>query len=180
MNNINNENVILGCLFLYTLNSMFCLSQYNIIILLIICYILLYVLTNKDLLGNILFKPIISSNKKNYSISNVIIEKPIPTSYNEIQPPTKYMEEHSYKSNENIIPDPLNTSISKGNTPDSINSNGDYLLAEKMKHLSMTYKINTDAVSRINKYTNYGFCAEELNDHANTAWWDDDTLENIF
>jgi hypothetical protein len=79
------------------------------------------------------------------------------------QEPLMYDE---YKYSENLFPD--------------ASCGGDYLLAEKMKHMGLQTKVSMDAQSRVNKYTNYGYFAEELNSHANSRWWDDETLEDEF
>ena len=71
-----------------------------------------------------------------------------------------------YKYRENLFPEASCT--------------GDYLLAEKMKHMGLQPKVSIDAQSRVNKYTNYGYFAEELDSHANSIWWDDETLEDEF
>jgi hypothetical protein len=71
-----------------------------------------------------------------------------------------------YKYRENLFPD--------------ASCGGDYLLAEKMKHMGLQPKVSMDAQARVNKYTNYGYLAEELDSHANSRWWDDETLEDEF
>jgi ABC-type multidrug transport system fused ATPase/permease subunit len=71
-----------------------------------------------------------------------------------------------YKYRENLFPD--------------ASCSGDYLLAEKMKHMGLQPKVSIDAQSRVDKYTNYGYLAEELDSHANSIWWDDETLEDEF
>jgi hypothetical protein len=79
---------------------------------------------------------------------------PIPLTYDE------------YKYRENLFPE--------SSCP------GDYLIAEKMKHMGLQPKVSIDAQARVNKYTNYGYLAEELDSHANSIWWDDETLEDEF
>jgi hypothetical protein len=71
-----------------------------------------------------------------------------------------------YKYRENLFPD--------------ASCGGDYLLAEKMKHMGLQPKVSIDAQARLDKYTNYGYLAEELDSHANSIWWDDETLEDEF
>ena len=49
-----------------------------------------------------------------------------------------------------------------------------------MKHVSNKNRVAIDNMTRQNKYTNINYFAEELNDHANSIWWDDETLEKEF
>ena len=68
----------------------------------------------------------------------------------------------------------------KYNLFDEIGSLGDNNIAHLMKHLSNKNRVAIDNMARQNKYTNINYFAEELNDHANSIWWDDETLEKEF
>ena len=68
----------------------------------------------------------------------------------------------------------------KYNLFDEIGSLGDNKIAHLMKHVSNKNRVAIDNMTRQNKYTNINYFAEELNDHANSIWWDDETLEKEF
>jgi len=68
----------------------------------------------------------------------------------------------------------------KKNLFDEIGSLGDNRIAHLMKHVSNKNRVAIDNMSRQNKYTNINYFAEELKDHANSVWWDDETLEKEF
>ena len=68
----------------------------------------------------------------------------------------------------------------KYNLFDEIGSLGDNKIAHLMKHVSNKNRVAIDNMSRQNKYTNINYFAEELNDHSNSIWWDDETLEKEF
>ena len=68
----------------------------------------------------------------------------------------------------------------KKNLFDEIGSLGDNRIAHLMKHISNKNRVAIDNMSRQNKYTNINYFAEELKDHANSVWWDDETLEKEF
>ena len=68
----------------------------------------------------------------------------------------------------------------KYNLFDEIGSLGDNKIAHLMKHISNKNRVAIDNMARQNKYTNINYFAEELNDHANSVWWDDETLEKEF
>ena len=68
----------------------------------------------------------------------------------------------------------------KYNLFDEIGSLGDNKIAHLMKHVSNKNRVAIDNMARQNKYTNINYFAEELNDHANSVWWDDETLEKEF
>ena len=68
----------------------------------------------------------------------------------------------------------------KNNLFDEIGSLGDNRIAHLMKHVSNKNRVAIDNMSRQNKYTNINYFAEELKDHANSIWWDDETLEKEF
>jgi hypothetical protein len=68
----------------------------------------------------------------------------------------------------------------KKNLFDEIGSLGDNRIAHLMKHVSNKNRVAIDNMSRQNKYTTINDLAEELKDHANSIWWDDETLEKEF
>ena len=68
----------------------------------------------------------------------------------------------------------------KKNLFDEIGSLGDNRIAHLMKHVSNKNRVAIDNMSRQNKYTNINYFTEELKDHANSIWWDDETLEKEF
>ncbi len=68
----------------------------------------------------------------------------------------------------------------KYNIFDEIGSLGDNKLAHLQKHISNKNRVAIDNMARQNKYTNINYFAEELNEHANSIWWDDETLEKEF
>ena len=68
----------------------------------------------------------------------------------------------------------------KYNLFDEIGSLGDNKLAHLQKHISNKNRVAIDNMARQNKYTNINYFAEELNDHVNSVWWDDETLEKEF
>lgn len=57
---------------------------------------------------------------------------------------------------------------------------GDNLIAKKMKQMSGMNKVAIDSYRKQNKNTNMNYFIEELKNHANSVWWDDETLENEF
>ena len=63
---------------------------------------------------------------------------------------------------------------------DDLGSNGDNLLSKRMKHMSNKNRESVDNYARQNKMTNMSYFEDELKDHANSVWWDDETLENEF
>jgi hypothetical protein len=68
----------------------------------------------------------------------------------------------------------------KNNIFDEIGSMGDNNIAHLMKHMSNKNRVAIDNMSRQNKYTNINYLAAELDEHANSIWWDDETLEDEF
>lgn len=68
----------------------------------------------------------------------------------------------------------------KNNIFDEIGSMGDNNIAHLMKHMSNKNRVAIDNMSRQNKYTNINYFAAELDEHANSVWWDDETLEDEF
>jgi hypothetical protein len=68
----------------------------------------------------------------------------------------------------------------KINMFDEIGSLGDNKIAHHMKHISNKNRVAIDNYARQNKYTNLNYFADELNEHANSVWWDDDSLEKEF
>ena len=49
-----------------------------------------------------------------------------------------------------------------------------------MKQMSGMNKVAIDSYRKQNKNTNMNYFIEELKNHANSVWWDDETLENEF
>lgn len=69
----------------------------------------------------------------------------------------------------------------KKNIFSELSSSGDTLLATQMKHMSNKNREAIDNFSRMRtKYSNLHYFENELNDTANTRWWDDDDLESEF
>jgi hypothetical protein len=68
----------------------------------------------------------------------------------------------------------------KNNIFDEIGCIGDNKFAHHMKHVSNKNRVAMDNMARQNKYTNLNYFANELKDHANSVWWDDETLEQEF
>jgi hypothetical protein len=103
--------------------------------------------------------------------STIKNEVEIPTKFKDILTPDYKQNAESptydeYKYRENLFPD--------------ASCSGDYLLSEKMKHMGLQPKVSIDSHARVNKYSNYAYFAEELDSHANSRWWDDETLEDEF
>lgn len=63
---------------------------------------------------------------------------------------------------------------------DELGSNGDNLLSKRMKQMANKNRESVDNYARQNKMTNMSYFEDELKDHANSVWWDDETLENEF
>jgi hypothetical protein len=69
----------------------------------------------------------------------------------------------------------------KYNLFDEIGCLGDNLLAHKMKQVSNKNREAIDNFSRTySKYSNINYFEQELNDAANSRWWDNDELEQNF
>lgn len=87
-----------------------------------------------------------------------------------------------YSDNIRIIPKQLEYSENnyKKNLFDEIGSLGDNNIAHLMKHVSNKNRVAIDNMSRQNKYTNMHYFEQELKDHANSVWWDDESLESDF
>ena len=69
----------------------------------------------------------------------------------------------------------------KYNLFDEIGSLGDNLLAHKMKQISNKNREAIDNFSRTySKYSNINYFEQELNDAANSRWWDNPELEKHF
>jgi hypothetical protein len=96
----------------------------------------------------------------------VYVEQGAPVTYEEIPPPRPILTYDEYKYKQNLFPES--------------SCMGDFLIAEKMKHMGMQAKVSIDANARVDKYTNYGYFAEELDEHSKVRWWDDETLESEF
>jgi hypothetical protein len=64
---------------------------------------------------------------------------------------------------------------------DEIGSLGDNEIAHRMKYMSNMNRVAMDNQARQDKYTNLNYLKQELDDHANSVWWDDDVaLEQKF
>lgn len=68
----------------------------------------------------------------------------------------------------------------KKNLFDEIGSLGDNKIAHLMKHVSNKNRVAIDNMARQNKYTNINYFEQELKDHANSIWWDNEKLEQEF
>ena len=68
----------------------------------------------------------------------------------------------------------------KKNLFDEIGSLGDNNIAHLMKNMSNKNRVAIDNMARQNKYTNIHYFNQELKDHANSVWWDDESLESEF
>lgn len=75
-------------------------------------------------------------------------ERPMPLEYSE----------NNYK--ENLFPE--------------LGSSADNGLAGLQKFRGNLNRVAMDNQARVDKYTNIGYFAEELDEHANSIWWDDD------
>lgn len=119
-------------------------------------------------------------NTMNYDPSNVF---PDPSSLDEPKS-SDYdadVSEDEKPLHEQMLPDsarpkPLEYSENnyKKNIFDEIGSLGDNKLAHRMKYLSNMNRVAIDNNARTDKYTNINYIAQELDDHANSVWWDDD------
>ena len=73
---------------------------------------------------------------------------------------------------------------SEGNYKDNmfpeLGGKGDNELSQRMKFMSNQARVSIDNQARVNKYTNIGYIKEELDNHAASRWWDDETLEGEF
>ena len=47
---------------------------------------------------------------------------------------------------------------------------------QQMKHMSNKNRQSMDGAARFDKYTNIGYFANELDQAANSRWWDDDVV----
>lgn len=112
---------------------------------------------NKDDIENSQIKEKIADaikNTKNKPIP-VAVPRPMPLTYSE--------ENYKY------------------NLFDEIGCLGDNLLAHKMKQVSNKNREAMDNFSRTySKYSNINYFEQELNDAANSRWWDNDELEKKF
>jgi hypothetical protein len=54
---------------------------------------------------------------------------------------------------------------------------GDKRLSDRMKWMGQKNKFAIDNRAKFDKYTNLNYFEEELNDAANSRWWDNDDLE---
>ena len=60
---------------------------------------------------------------------------------------------------------------------DAMGSSGDNAMVRKMVHTGNSNKTATDARHRFGKNTINKLFQDELDEHANTRWWDDETLD---
>jgi len=65
----------------------------------------------------------------------------------------------------------------KYNIFDGLGSLGDNIIAHHMKHVSNKNRVAIDNFARQNKNTNINYLKGELDEHANSIWWDNDELE---
>lgn len=69
----------------------------------------------------------------------------------------------------------------KYNLYNELGSLADNRLAKLQKKIGNRNREAMDRMARMDKYTNIGYFTEELNEHANSRWWDDDVeLEREF
>lgn len=68
----------------------------------------------------------------------------------------------------------------KKNTFNELGSLGDNEFAHLQKHRSNINRVAMDNFARVDKFTNINYFAEELKNHANSRWWDDEELEKEF
>lgn len=106
-----------------------------------------------------------------------------PKSNNEQKDPKKEVAPPKQLLPDSERPKPLEYSENNylKNIFDEIGSLGDNKLAHRMKYLSNMNRVAIDNRARLDKYTNLNYLTEELDDHANSVWWDDDVaLEKQF
>ncbi len=110
------------------------------------------------------------------SIDNIINKKVLDARDKSKKIPNKPLIQASER------PRPLEYSENnyKYNLFDEIGSLGDNRIAHLMKHVSNKNRVAIDNMARQNKYTNINYFTQELDDHANSIWWDDETLEKEF
>jgi len=102
------------------------------------------------------------------------IRKPLKPDYNIKQNVDKAWNQQKTKKPE------YSENNYKYNTYDELAGIGDNLLTHKMKQMSNMNRVAIDNFARQNKNTNIHYFNNELDEHANSVWWDDDTLENEF
>lgn len=68
----------------------------------------------------------------------------------------------------------------KKNTFPELSGLGDNRLVTLQKHRGNKNREAMDRMARTNKYTNLGYLKRELDDTANSRWWDDESLEGEF
>jgi hypothetical protein len=61
-----------------------------------------------------------------------------------------------------------------------LGSDGDNKLANRMRVVSLKNKEAIINRSKVDKYTNQHYFTEELNNHANSIWWENDDYESLF
>ncbi len=57
---------------------------------------------------------------------------------------------------------------------------GDTMIASRMSHMATMPKRAIEARARLDKYTIAPYLEEELGQHANSRWWDNEDLEHMF
>jgi hypothetical protein len=68
----------------------------------------------------------------------------------------------------------------KKNTLPELSGLGDNRLVLLQKHRGNKNREAMDSMARTNKYTNLGYFKRELDNTANSRWWDDESLESEF
>jgi hypothetical protein len=68
----------------------------------------------------------------------------------------------------------------KENTFPELSGLGDNRLVTLQKHRGNKNREAMDRMARTNKYTNIGYFKRELDNTANSRWWDDESLESEF
>jgi hypothetical protein len=68
----------------------------------------------------------------------------------------------------------------KKNTFPELSGLGDNRLVTLQKHRGNKNREAMDRMARTNKYTNIGYLKRELDNTANSRWWDDESLEGSF
>jgi hypothetical protein len=68
----------------------------------------------------------------------------------------------------------------KENTFPELSGLGDNRLVTLQKHRGNKNREAMDRMARTNKYTNIGYLKRELDNTANSRWWDDESLEGEF
>ena len=108
----------------------------------------------------------------------------VKDSIKELVMPPKITSENTIDMESNEIKSPKQLEYSENNYKknlfDEIGSLGDNNIAHLMKNMSNKNRVAIDNMARQNKYTNIHYFNQELKDHANSVWWDDESLESEF